>query len=72
MASTAHAKHPKHGQTVVFSKVPPGSYCSAGVAYRVDRAKDKGDFRFERIATGSATYDRPWAVAMSVWSEAAQ
>lgn len=61
------ANHPKHGQTVVFSKVPPGSYCSAGVAYRVDRHGDKGDFRFVNVERGSSTVDRPWAVGMSAW-----
>lgn len=59
---------PKHGQVITFTKVPPGSYCSVGVAYRVDRPKDKGDFRFENVARGSATHDRPWAVKMSEWN----
>jgi len=62
---------PKHGQTVVFSKVPAGSYCTAGMAYKVDRPGNKGDFRFENVARGSATYDRHWAVKSAVWSEVA-
>lgn len=66
----AFANHPKHGQTVRFTKVPPGSYVTAGAAYRVDRPKDKGDFRFVNVERGSATVDRPWAVAMSVWEAA--
>lgn len=61
---------PQHGQTIVFAKVPVGSYCSPGVAYRVDRPKAKGAFRFERVATGSSTYDQPWAVAQSEWTAA--
>lgn len=63
---------PHHGQTVVFSKVPAGSYCSPGVAYRVDRKGNKGTFRFENVARGSATYDQPYAVKSAVWAEAAQ
>lgn len=61
---------PKHGQVVVFTKVPCGSYCTAGVRYRVDRPRDKGDFRFENVERGSSTYDRPWAVKMAEWKEA--
>ncbi len=59
--------HPAHGQVVVFTKVPAGSYCSPGVAYRVDRPKGKGAFRFERVEGGSSTYDQPWAVACAKW-----
>ncbi|EJL33246.1 hypothetical protein PMI01_02208 [Caulobacter sp. AP07] len=62
---------PKHGQTVVFSKVPAGSYCSTGVAYRVDRKDNKGAFRFENVERGSATYDQPWAVKSAQWEIAA-
>ena len=62
---------PKHGQVVTFSKVPAGSYCSPGVAYRVDRRGNKGAYRFENVARGSATYDQPWAVKSAVWSEVA-
>lgn len=69
--ATQTAKFPKHGQVVVFSKVPACSYCTAGVRYRVDRPGDKGDFRFENVERGSATYDRPWAVKSSVWAEVA-
>jgi hypothetical protein len=58
---------PQHGQVITFTKTPPTSYCTAGVAYRVDRPGNKGDFRFENVARGSATYDRPWAVKMSEW-----
>ena len=53
---------PQHGQVVTFSKVPAGSYCTPGVAYRVDRKGNKGAYRFENVARGSATYDQPWAV----------
>lgn len=62
---------PKHGHVVVFSKVPAGSYCTAGVRYRVDRRNDKGPFRFENVERGSATFDQPWAVKSAKWSEAA-
>lgn len=62
--------NPQHGQTIVFSKIPAGSYCSAGVAYRVERPKNQGDFRFVNIERGSSTYDRPWAVKCAVWEAA--
>jgi len=61
---------PRHGQVIRFSKVPAASYCSPGVAYRVERPKDQGDFRFVNVERGSATYDRPWAVKTAVWAEA--
>lgn len=61
---------PKHGQTVVFSKVPAGSYCSVGERYRVDRPADRGDFRFVNVERGSSTYDRPWAVKTAQWQAA--
>ncbi len=62
---------PTHNQIIVFTKAPPGSYCSEGVAYRVERPKDKGAFRFVSVECGSSTFDQPWAVKMSTWSEAA-
>jgi hypothetical protein len=61
---------PAHNQVVVFKKVPAGSYCSPGVAYRVDRPRDKGDFRFVNVEGGGSTYDRPWAVRCAEWSAA--
>lgn len=63
------SRSPQHGQTVVFSAVPPGSYCQPGERYRVEKRKQDSDFRFVGD-NGASTYDRPWAVAMSVWSEA--
>lgn len=63
---------PTNGQIITFTKVPPGSYCQVGVAYRVDRPNDRGDYRFERVESGSATIDRPWAVAMAKWDEVAR
>lgn len=57
---------PENGQTIRFSKVPAGSYCTAGVAYRVERHKG-GDFRFVNVEKGSSTYDRPWAVLRAKW-----
>lgn len=62
---------PKHDQLIVFSTVPAGSYCSAGVTYRVDRRGDKGAFRFENVERGSATIDQAWAVRSAVWALAA-
>lgn len=59
---------PTHGQIIVFTKVPAGSYCTPGVAYRVDRPKARGAYRFERVGVGSSTYDQPWAVAQAEWS----
>lgn len=61
---------PAHDQVVVFSKVPPASYVSAGVAYRVDRPRTKGAFRFVNVATGGSTSDPAWAVARSEWKAA--
>jgi hypothetical protein len=61
---------PQHGQIITFTRVPPGSYCDTGEAYRVDRPRDRGDFRFVNIETGASTYDRPWAVKMSEWEAA--
>lgn len=60
--------HPRHGQIIVFTKVPAGSYCSEGTPYRVDRPKAKGAYRFENVAQGSATFDQPWAVACAKWA----
>lgn len=59
---------PKHDQVITFSKIPPGSYCTAGAPYRVDRHGDKGSFRFVNVEQGSSTYDEPWAVKRSVWT----
>lgn len=59
---------PKHGNIITFTVVPAGSYCSVGVAYRVDRPTGKGSFRFENVATGNATIDPAWAVARSTYS----
>jgi len=59
---------PAHGQIITFSQVPAGSYCTAGVAYRVDRPKNKGDFYFRNVEAGSGTSDKAWAVAKSKWS----
>lgn len=61
---------PVHNQVVVFTKVPPASYVTAGVAYRVDRPKAKGAFRFVNVATGGSTSDPAWAVARSEWKTA--
>lgn len=59
---------PQHGQTIIFSKVPAGSYCSTDTAYRVDRPKNKGAFRFENVARGSATHDQAWAMRSAEWA----
>lgn len=58
---------PQHDQIIVFSKVPTASYCSPGVAYRVDRKGNKGSFRFVNVERGSSTYDQPWAVKSAKW-----
>ena len=68
---------PVNGQTIIFSTIPAGSYCSEGVAYRVERSIDrrtklpKGSFRFVRVGSESSTYDQPWAVKMALWEIAA-
>jgi hypothetical protein len=58
---------PRNGQIIVFSKVPVGSWATAGEAYAVDRPNNKGDFRFVSVVRGSSTYDRPWTVAKAQW-----
>jgi hypothetical protein len=58
---------PQNGQTIVFTTIPVGSWVTAGEAYRVDRPKNKGDFRFVSVDRGSSTYDRPWTVAKGDW-----
>lgn len=65
--SNATRTMPMHGDVIIFSKVPAGSWCSAGVPYRVDRPNNKGWFRFENVARGSATIDPAWAVRQAVW-----
>ena len=62
---------PAHNDIIIFDKVPPGSYVTAGESYRVDRPGNRGDFRFESVTRGSATYDRPWAVKMAAWRKVA-
>jgi hypothetical protein len=62
------SRMPQNGEVVTFSKVPAGSYCSANVAYRVERPKNRGDFRFVNVERGSATYDRAWAMKSAKWS----
>jgi hypothetical protein len=62
---------PKNGQIIIFTKVPPGSYCRAGEAYRVEHNGKKGhDFRFVSVDRGSSTYDRPHMVACAQWTVA--
>lgn len=46
----------KVGQTVVFSRVAPGSYCSLGAAYRVESI-GKRDVSFRNVEMGSGTFD---------------
>lgn len=60
---------PQHGDTIIFSRVPTASYCSEGVAYRVDRPANTGDFRFVNVERGSSTSDRPWAVRAAAWTK---
>lgn len=66
---------PQHGQVIVFDRLPAGSYCRPGEAYRVDRPTIRGkvskDFRFVSIATGSSSYSRPALVAEAAWHAAA-
>lgn len=60
---------PPHGTVIVFDVVPVASWATVGVAYRVER--QGREFRFENVRTGSATFDRDWAVARSTWRPAA-
>ena len=63
---------PQDGQVIVFSAVPPASYCSPGVAYRVEAPRSPRDsYRFVNVVRGSSTHDPQWAVRMAAWSEAA-
>lgn len=61
---------PLDGQTITFTSPAPGSYCRPGDVYRVDRPKNKGDFRFVSVERGSSTYDRPYMVARAIWQAA--
>ena len=61
---------PQHGEVITFSKAPAGSYCSVGTAYRVDRPRNQGDFRFVNVERGSATIDRAWAMKSAQWAAA--
>lgn len=59
---------PATGQTIIFDKVPAGSYCTAGVAYQVTAPRRPGgDFHFVRADGSSGTYDRAWAVRAAKW-----
>ena len=63
---------PQDGQVIVFSAVPPASYCTPGVAYRVEAPRTpRENYRFVNVARGSSTYDPQWAVRQSAWSAAA-
>lgn len=46
----------KVGQTVLFSKVAPGSYCSLGAAYCVESIGRRA-ISFRNIEKGSGTFD---------------
>lgn len=59
---------PPHGAVIIFDVVPVASWATAGVAYRVER--QGREFRFENVANRTATFDRDWAVARSVWRAA--
>ena len=59
---------PGDGAVIVFTVVPCGSWATAGETYRVER--QGRNFRFQNVRTGSATFDRDWAVARSVWHPA--
>ena len=54
---------------VTFSRVPAGSYLTAGVAYLATHNGRGGDVHFRNVKTGSATFDRACMVAGSAWSE---
>jgi hypothetical protein len=58
---------PKHGQTIIFERVPAGSYCRPNKPYRVEHSDNKGHFRFVNDRNGIGTFDEPWAVAHSTW-----
>lgn len=62
---------PRDGQTIIFSVVPPMSYATPGIRYRVSRGPKDRDFHLTNVATGSSTYERPAAMAASSWAEAA-
>lgn len=59
---------PSDGAVIVFDVVPAASWATAGVAYRVER--QGRSFRFQNVRTGTATFDRDWAVARSTWRHA--
>lgn len=51
---------PAHGSTIIFDRVAPGSYASAGEAYRVNvRGKGRTAYvHLTSVARGSSTFDR--------------
>lgn len=59
---------PADGAVIVFDVVPVASWATAGVPYRVER--EGRSFRFQNVRTGTATFDRDWAVARSTWRHA--
>ena len=58
---------PQHGQTIVFRRVLPGSYCQPNKPYRVERRDGEGAFRFVNDRNGTGIFDKPMAVAHSTW-----
>lgn len=67
-APAAAGSLPADGAVIVFDVVPVASWATAGVPYRVER--EGRSFRFQNVRTGSATFDRDWAVARSTWRHA--
>lgn len=60
---------PADGSTVIFDRVPLGSYAYAGEAYRVDvRGKGRSAYvSLTNVARGSGTFDRGWAYAQAAF-----
>ena len=54
---TKQATHSfKKGQTIIFTKIPNGSYLSTDTAYLIEKV-GKREVWFRNIVTGGATYD---------------
>lgn len=59
---------PRHGETIVFSVPPRGSYAAAGIAYRVTVLRRGADIHLNRADNPMlGTFDRPSAYAAAAW-----
>lgn len=57
----------QEGQIITFTKIPTGSWLSAGVKYLVEW-KDDNSAYFRNAMRGSGTYDKAWAINQAIIS----